>query len=352
MHGLIIAAAAMLLGWALTALLLRWLLRARRFAEPTERGLHDRAVPVGGGIAIIAAVAVLWPLTSWPLTRADAIILGSAAALSAISWIDDRHPLWPATRLAVQALAVAIALTTLPDQIRLAPMLPFWCERLALAGAWVWMINLFNFMDGIDGLAAVETIAIGLGVAALAAFAPPTLTPAAGSFISLAAILAGATAGYLIWNWHPARIFMGDAGSIPIGFLTGWLMLSLAQRGFWAAALILPLYFIVDATWTLLRRIARGETPWHPHREHMYQRAVLGGLTHDAVTLRIAFANAVLIGLAVVSVRYPLPALVVAACVVLQLMAVLNTAAALTSRITPATSADTPAAPLPSHGPQ
>jgi UDP-N-acetylmuramyl pentapeptide phosphotransferase/UDP-N-acetylglucosamine-1-phosphate transferase len=347
MYTLIIAAAAMLLSWALTALVLRALLHARRFAEPTERGMHQRAVPVGGGVAIMAALAVLWPLTTWPLARADQIALGCAIGLSLISWIDDRHPLWPLTRLVVQALAVAIALTTLPDAFRFAPAMPFWLERIALAAAWVWMINLFNFMDGIDGLAAAETITVGLGVVALAMFTSQT-----GSFVPLAALLAGAAAGYLIWNWHPARIFMGDAGSIPIGFLSGWLLLALVQRGYWAAALILPLYFLVDATWTLLKRVVRGETPWHPHREHAYQQAVLGGLSHDAVVYRVFTANVLLVGLSLVSVRYPWPAIALASVVVLALINILTSVDARGAQSTRSTSDDTPAEQLPSHEPR
>jgi UDP-N-acetylmuramyl pentapeptide phosphotransferase/UDP-N-acetylglucosamine-1-phosphate transferase len=301
-------------------------------------------VPVGGGVAIIATLAILWPLTAWPLPRADLIALGCAIGLGLVSWIDDRHPLWPLTRLAVQAVAVAIALTTLPDTLRFAPGLAPWAERLALGIAWVWMINLFNFMDGIDGLAGAETITVGIGILALGLVSNIT-----GSFLPLAALLAGAAAGYLIWNWHPAKIFMGDAGSIPLGFLMGWLMLALAQRGYGAAALILPLYFLIDATWTLLKRIARGETPWKAHREHAYQRAVLGGLSHDAVVIRIVAVNVLLIGLALLSVRHPGPALALAALTVLSLISILYTVAASGVPVTEPASADMPVAQPPSH---
>jgi UDP-N-acetylmuramyl pentapeptide phosphotransferase/UDP-N-acetylglucosamine-1-phosphate transferase len=304
-------------------------------------------VPVGGGVAIIAAIAILWPLTTWPLSRADQIALACAIGLGIVSWIDDRHPLWPLTRLAVQAVAVTIALTTLPETVRFVPSWAPWAERLVLGVAWIWMINLFNFMDGIDGLAGAETITIGLGIVVLALFASAT-----GSFVSLAALMAGAAAGYLIWNWHPAKIFMGDAGSIPLGFLAGWLMLTLAQRGYWAAALILPLYFIIDATWTLLKRIAHGETPWQAHREHAYQRAVLSGLTHDGVVLRIIAANVLLVGLALLSVRHPGPALALAVLAVLSLMSILYTVAATGTPVTQPTSDDTPVEQQPSHEPR
>jgi UDP-N-acetylmuramyl pentapeptide phosphotransferase/UDP-N-acetylglucosamine-1-phosphate transferase len=121
---------------------------------------------------------------------------------------------------------------------------------------------------------------------------------------------------------------MGDAGSIPLGFLLGWLMLDLALGGHWAAALILPLYFAADATLTLAKRALRRETLWKAHREHFYQRAVLGGATPASVVWRVAAANAVLVALAMASIRYPVPALAAAVIVVSVLLSHLQGLAA------------------------
>jgi UDP-N-acetylmuramyl pentapeptide phosphotransferase/UDP-N-acetylglucosamine-1-phosphate transferase len=170
-------------------------------------------------------------------------------------------------------------------------------------------------MDGIDGLAGAEGVAVAAGYALVVAVAGLD-----APLESLALIVAAATAGYLFWNWHPAKVFMGDTGSIALGFLLGWLMIDLAWRGLWAAAMILPLYFVADATLTLLKRLARGEKPWQPHRQHAYQRAVLGGTRPSAVVLRTAIANAALIALALVSLSYPFPALAGAAAVVAALL--------------------------------
>ena len=128
-----------------------------------------------------------------------------------------------------------------------------------------------------------------------------------------ALIIAAACAGYLVWNWHPAKVFMGDAGSIPLGFLLGWLMIDLAIRGYWSAGLILPLYFALDATITLLSRGLKGNKPWAAHREHFYQRAVLGGATPSGVVWRVAAANLALIFLALASLGRPVLALCAAA---------------------------------------
>jgi UDP-N-acetylmuramyl pentapeptide phosphotransferase/UDP-N-acetylglucosamine-1-phosphate transferase len=148
-----------------------------------------------------------------------------------------------------------------------------------------------------------------------------------GPHWSLALIAAAATGGYLAWNWHPAKVFMGDSGSIPLGFLLGWLMLDLAFQGYWAAATILPAYFAADATWTLVKRILRGERPWKAHREHFYQRAVLGGATPPEVVRLVCIANGILIVLAVASAKHPLLSLLAAAAVVIALLHRLQTLA-------------------------
>ncbi|MBV9152819.1 MAG: hypothetical protein JO204_13685, partial [Alphaproteobacteria bacterium] len=157
---------------------------------------------------------------------------------------------------------------------------------------WLWFVNLFNFMDGIDGLAGVEAAAIGVGLllfAAVGSEMDPGLAAAP-------AAIAAAALGFLVWNWAPARIFLGDVGSVPLGYLLGFLLLDQAARGHWEIALILPLYFLADATITLLRRLLRGERVWEAHRSHFYQRAVQRGFGHAAVVQRVVVANIVLIG--------------------------------------------------------
>jgi UDP-N-acetylmuramyl pentapeptide phosphotransferase/UDP-N-acetylglucosamine-1-phosphate transferase len=114
--------------------------------------------------------------------------------------------------------------------------------------------------------------------------------------MALAAAVAAAAAGFLVWNWAPARIFLGDVGSVPLGYLLGFLLLEQAARGHWKVAVILPLYFLADATITLLRRLSRGQRVWQAHRQHFYQRAVQRGLGHAAVVQRVIAADIVLIG--------------------------------------------------------
>jgi UDP-N-acetylmuramyl pentapeptide phosphotransferase/UDP-N-acetylglucosamine-1-phosphate transferase len=307
----ILSLLALAFAWSLTWLYLRAMVAYGRLEQPTDRGMHTVPVPSGAGAAIVAAAVLLWPLWQKPEAGLDILLLATLAALATVSWLDDRRGLSPVLRLATHAAAVALLLTALGPEHRVLPALPLAAERVALGLAWLWFINLFNFMDGIDGLAGAEAISVAAGYILVVAVAD-TASP----LQLLALVIASATAGYLFWNWHPAKVFMGDTGSIALGFLLGWLMIDLACRGFWAAAVILPLYFVADATLTLARRLAGGERPWQPHRQHFYQRAVLGGTSPSGVVSRSAIANVALIGLALLSIRHPVLALLIAAMVV------------------------------------
>ena len=216
-----------------------------------------------------------------------------AGVLAAVSWVDDLRGLSPGIRLLAQLIAVTIGILSLPEahnpfEAWLSPTLYF----VGLGALWIWWINLFNFMDGIDGLASSEAAVVGGGLLLFATIGvghdPATALLAAGLF--------GAAIGFLWWNWSPARIFLGDVGSVPLGYLSGFLLLGLATRGHWKIALILPLYFLADATITLLRRVLRGERVWQAHRQHFYQQAVRDGLDHGAVVKRVIVADFLLIG--------------------------------------------------------
>ncbi len=311
----LLATTAAVLAWSLVGIFTLVMSSWRRLEEPNERSMHSRPVPAGAGIGIVATALLLWP---WWHTRTDPFhlaLLAGCVGLGLLSLADDHWRLSPALRFGAQAAVVAACLLALPTEARLVPILPLTLERALLALAWLWFINLFNFMDGIDGLAGSEAVAVAIGYLAVVAFAGLD-----DPFWRLALVIAAAAGGYLFWNWHPAMVFMGDAGSIPLGFLLGWLMLDLALAGEWAAGLILPLYFVADATLTLLQRARRGATPWQAHREHFYQRAVLGGATPSGLVWRVGAANAALVALALFSVRHPLPALAAAAGLVCALL--------------------------------
>ena len=268
--------------------------RAAVLDRPNQRSSHETPTPRGGGIAVVAAILGAWLIllamgaVAWPLIA----VVFAAALLAAISWLDDLHGLSPALRLAAQVVAVAFGMLALGSA---GPVfqgwLPVGLDAAAAMLLWVWFINLYNFMDGIDGLAGSEGAAVGTGLALFAFLG-------AGhdlAFATLAAAIAASAIGFLVWNWAPARIFLGDVGSVPLGYLLGFLLLAAAAHGYWKLALILPLYFLADSTITLLRRLARGERVWQAHREHFYQRAVRRGLSHAAVVQRVIAADLLLI---------------------------------------------------------
>jgi UDP-N-acetylmuramyl pentapeptide phosphotransferase/UDP-N-acetylglucosamine-1-phosphate transferase len=300
---IVVLLATALAACGLTWVVLRALKRRQILDHPNERSSHEAPTPRGGGIAvivvlIIAALAIgqsagsAAPAELWR-------VLAAAAVLACVSWLDDLRSLGALVRLAVQLAAVAIGLSGLAeDRFVFQGLVPFWGDRVAAAVLWLWFVNLFNFMDGIDGIAGTETVAIGLGLFLLALVG---VLPVPLGLIALASV--GAAIGFLWWNWHPARVFLGDVGSVPLGYLLGWLLIAAAAAGAWAAALLLPAYYLADATWTLLRRAARGAAVMRAHREHFYQRAVQGGLSHAQVVRLIAAGNAPLIGLAVIAER-------------------------------------------------
>jgi len=270
--------------------------------HPNDRSSHSAPTPRGGGIAVLAALLPAWLLVGALMPDAPSTlptVIAAAAVLAALSWIDDTRGLGPGPRLALQVLCVGAVLWLAPFP---APVFGGWLPPVADVAAtallWVWFINLFNFMDGIDGIAGVETAAIGLGV-----FVTAKVAKLDGHWLILGLSTAAAAVGFLRWNWHPAKIFLGDVGSVPLGFLLGWLLLSLAAAGQPVPALILPLYFLADATITLLRRAARGERVWQAHRQHFYQLAVQSGLRHDQVSGIIAVANLFMIALVLVALR-------------------------------------------------
>ena len=281
--------------WLATGALIPILRRRGMLDYPNERSSHFDPTPRGGGIAVTISILLAWiALHKVGLVASSFVSIALGTSLLAlVSWIDDLRGLSPGMRLVAQGAAVTIGILVLPStRSALEAWLGSTLFFVAAGLVWVWWINLFNFMDGIDGLAVSEAAAICSGLLLFALVGDGTDPGAA----LLAAGIIGAAIGFLVWNWSPARIFLGDVGSVPLGYLSGFLLLDLASRGRWKIALILPLYFLADATITLLRRLLAGERVWEPHRQHFYQQAVRNGLPHSAVVKRVIAANLLLIG--------------------------------------------------------
>ena len=289
-----------LAAFAVSLVVLRILLsRFGRFAldRPNERSLHRQPVPRTGGIAVAAGSAVALAFGAEPLWLPVAL----AALLAAVSLADDLHRLPTRVRLAVHLAAAGVLVWYV-----LSPMHPAALVVLALAVAWT--ANLYNFMDGSDGLAGGMAV-IGFGAYAIAAHAA-----GASALAILASATAAAAAAFLTANFHPARIFLGDVGSIPLGFLAGALGLVGWRDDAWPLWFPMLVFapFMCDATLTLLKRVLRGEKASHAHREHYYQRLVQMGFGHRR-TAYIEYAAMLGCALTALAARGQRPAVAIGA---------------------------------------
>jgi len=185
-------------------------------------------------------------------------------------------------------------------ELRVVPMLPWWIERTLLLLACLWFVNLTNFMDGIDWMTVAEFVPITVGLTFIGYLGA---LPAHGIVVALA--LCGGLIGFAPFNKPVARIFLGDVGSLPIGLLLSWLLILVAGRGHLTAALVLPLYYLADATLTLLRRMANREPFWRAHRTHFYQLATDRGFSVRQIITHVFALNLALVALAAASVVWP-----------------------------------------------
>ncbi len=281
-----------------------YLLKKNLLDRPNARSSHTIPVPRGGGLAIlviIIPILIVLILFSGAIFKYTGLLAG-LSLLAFISWLDDRRGLGALTRLSVHLLAAFLGVTTLSGgEPVFGGYLPFVIDRLLTIILWAGFMNIYNFMDGIDGITGTETIIIATGILVVWA-----VTGQSEPFVQhLCWLLIGVSAGFLWHNWHPAKIFLGDVGSIPLGYLTGFGLLTLATHGYRIAAMVIPLYYLADGGLTICKRAWRGEKIWQAHREHFYQHAAQGAGRHDKVVMTIIFGNLVLIGSAYISTQNP-----------------------------------------------
>jgi UDP-N-acetylmuramyl pentapeptide phosphotransferase/UDP-N-acetylglucosamine-1-phosphate transferase len=280
--------------WAIRPLLLRYAL-----ARPNARSSHRIPTPQGAGLAVIGATLVvagaIIACTGSAELKMPGVVFAATVFIAVVGAADDIKSIPVLVRLILQALAVGAVLAVAGD-LRIIPDAPAWIERGLLLLAGLWFVNLVNFMDGLDWMTVAEVVPIAAALALLGSLGelPPSAT-------IVAAALGGAMVGFAPFNRPVAKVFLGDVGSLPIGLLLGWCLLELVQRQHTMAALLLPLYYLSDATVTLLRRLARRERFWSAHRSHFYQRATDNGFSVLGVVSWVFALNLALAALAVAS---------------------------------------------------
>jgi UDP-N-acetylmuramyl pentapeptide phosphotransferase/UDP-N-acetylglucosamine-1-phosphate transferase len=274
-------------------------------AQPNARSSHKQPTPQGGGIAVIgAAIVVIGGGLLAGMDVNDIYRLGTVFCavilLALVGAADDVRPLGAAPRLVLQIAAAILVIATVPFELRIVQWLPFWLERGFLLLGMVWFINLVNFMDGIDWMSVAEIVPLtaGLTILGLMGELPRDAT-------AVAAGLLGAVLGFAPFNRPVARLFLGDVGSLPIGLLLAWMLVLLAAKGHLAAAILMPLYYLADATITLLRRLANGEPVTQAHRTHFYQRAMDSGFNVYQIVGGVFAVNVLLAALATISITHP-----------------------------------------------
>lgn len=325
-----IAALAFLVAYCLTGVVRQYALRRGILDVPNARSSHVVVTPRGGGLAIVVVMMgtiVLLALRGIISGEVAAAICGGGLIVAGVGWLDDRRGL-PATLRAAAHLAAALWalfwLGGLPSLNLGVTMLRLgWVGSVLGTVGVVWLVNLYNFMDGIDGLAGTEAITVagtaalligGMRVGLLPNSGTPAATEGAVGLGLVSLLLASSAAGFLVWNWPPARIFMGDVGSGFLGFTFG--VLAVASENSGALPLLVWILllgvFVVDATATLLRRMRRGERWTEAHRTHAYQLAVQAGRTHKQVTLAVLGINIALGAAATLACAWPRSLLLVA----------------------------------------
>ena len=319
---------SIVLSWILTSRVRQYALAKNLLDIPNIRSSHTIPTPRGGGLAIVA-VLLLSGLVSLSLPQAPTQILAclllATLAFAVLGWQDDKHDLPASIRFLVQLLIAALACGYL-----FLLHVPEWALSLNtiiilfLSILWVaWMANLFNFMDGIDGISAVESLILGATTSYWFAMSGAT------SIAIICIAVAGAAVGFLRWNWSPAKIFMGDVGSLALGAFFAIIAI-IGTTGLkipFLAFLILYSVYLADSSVTLLRRMINGEKWWQAHRSHYYQRAVQSGFSHSQVSLAVMMINiifSVLASLLIVGLVNAPTAIVVTMTILISLMFLIN----------------------------
>ena len=288
----------------------RWCLRKQILDVPNERSSHHLPTPRGGGLIIVAVCLAGFSFIAWKFNLQNSFYYFIGAIIvAAVSWLDDLFTLSVVWRFFAHALAAAIVLfgAGYPQQIYFPFLgtIDFGAWSFIFWFLWiVWLINAYNFMDGIDGIAGTQALTAAVGwFILMKLFGANELSVYAG-------VIAASSLGFLIHNWHPAKIFMGDVGSAFYGYTFAAIPLLIPPgnvafgKNLFLISIILVYFFVFDSVLTLTRRLLRGEKVWKAHREHLYQRLTAVRYSHSQITGLYGFLSALVILTLYISVIY------------------------------------------------
>ena len=280
---MIVLVAVFLLSAAAVAILIKVYSRKGHLDEPNHRSMHTQAIPTGAGIVIatVMLMSLIGSYILWPATLLLYCIV-VIAVLTVIGWWDDKRFMPPKSRLLLFSMlaVVLVVMVGQVSEIRLSANqvinLPLVLAAILTAIGFVWIVNLYNFMDGMDGLAGLQTII------AAAFFANWFFHAGNGALMIVCLMVIAASLGFLVFNWSPAKVFMGDVGSLPLGgFFATLTIIGVSQYGFSVIACALLIgVFVFDATYTFLRRLIKREAVFEAHRSHLYQRLANCNIAH------------------------------------------------------------------------
>jgi len=278
--------------------------------KPSDRRVHSKTTPRGGGLALVIIFCLLLPTFEYvclgELYNSGKIIL-IFAPIALISFLDDIVEVPVLFRLLIHTICSVLAVMWLihPHKI-LHSELSLHVDLIIGSFALLTFLNVYNFLDGIDGITVSESIHLSLVILILC-FIKYDIIPNVWTIITVASIILGWSCGFILFNWQPASIFIGDVGSISLGFILGICLLTVASGSdkLFAACVISSLYYIADGGLTLLIRLVKREKIWQPHLQHFFQKAVKKGLSHKVVVLRIIKCNFILMLLSIGSLFYP-----------------------------------------------
>ncbi|ADE30399.1 undecaprenyl-phosphate alpha-N-acetylglucosaminyltransferase (mraY2) [Rickettsia prowazekii str. GvV257] len=298
----------------LTYILTKYLPTIGLVDVPSNRRSHNKITPRGGGLAIVIVVMIALSGFEYIMSHnlVNSIkILPLLLVIASISFLDDLKAVPILIRLIVHLICAACAIlffSQINSHILIHNIL-----IIALSG----FINIYNFMDGIDGMSCVESIHLSSTMLVLC-FLQFSIIDNPYFIASVNVIILGCSCGFLIFNWHPAKIFLGDVGSISLGFLTGLclLLLALTSTNLFIACVIASLYYMTDAVLTILIRLLNKEKIWQPHLKHFFQKAVQKGKSHKQVVSIIAICNIFLMIISVISLNFPVISIMLAIAVI------------------------------------